>query len=231
MVGHSLGAYETLRFTDLHRHSVVGMVFVDPTIPDQTALLERLAPLFFTKAHGQAEKQLQDCAAELRSGTLNVGTPEFEQCTAANGVPADFPRMREVIARLNADPDRLLTEASTSKEWDGDDPHDSREAMNAQRRYGNMPLIVLTAGRDEAVMLQMFGNDTPEELAQLRKQVEQFLQDAWVPGHDAYAALSTRGRNQVIDSGHGIQREKPEVVISAVIEVLDEIRPSALHEP
>ena len=50
--------------------------------------------------------------------------------------------------------------------------------------------------------------------------------------HDAYAALSTRGRNQLVpDSTHTIQIAKPEVVISAVIEVLDEIRPSEPHEP
>jgi len=73
---------------------------------------------------------------------------------------------------------------------------------------------------------------TPAELAQLRKQIAQYLQDAWVPAHDAYAALSTRGRNQLLpDSTHTIQIAKPEVVISAVIEVLDEIRPSEPHEP
>jgi hypothetical protein len=55
--------------------------------------------------------------------------------------------------------------------------------------------------------------------------------DAWAPAHDAYTALSTRGRNWLVDSAHTIRVQKPEVVISAVIEVLDEIRPSALHEP
>ncbi len=44
MVGHSMGAYEALRFTDLHRQSVIGMVLVDPAIPDQAAVEERIAP-------------------------------------------------------------------------------------------------------------------------------------------------------------------------------------------
>jgi pimeloyl-ACP methyl ester carboxylesterase len=231
MVGHSLGAYESLRFTDLHRQSVVGMVLVDPAIPDQTALMERIAPLFRTKARGHEVERLQDCAAELRSGAVKSSTPEFEQCTTPSAVPPDLPDLKEALARLNVDPNRLLTQASTSREWDGDAAHDSREVMNAERQYGDMPLIVLTAGRDESQMLQMFGNDAPDELAQLRKQVAAFLQNAWGPGHDAYAALSTRGRNQLVDSGHGIQREKPEVVISAVIEVLDATRSSALHKP
>lgn len=232
MVGHSLGAYEALRFTDLHRQSVIGMVLVDPDIPDQAALEERIAPQFATKGRAldeQLVKQLQQCAAELRGGTLKRSAPQFEQCTAASAVPAVFPRLKAAIARLNVDPARLLTQASTVKEFDTDD---SREVMNAQRRYGNMPLIVLTAGRDESSVGFLVGGDTPAEVAEFHKQVAQYLRDAWVPAHDAYAALSTRGRNQLVpDSGHGIQSEKPDVVISAVIEVLDEIRPNALHEP
>jgi hypothetical protein len=117
---------------------------------------------------------------------------------------------------------------------------DSREVINVQRRYGDMPLIVLTAGRDEESALGGLsalppgtpGAGTPAELAQLREQISRFLRDGWGAGHEAYAALSTRGRNQLVpDSTHGIQNHKPEVVVSAVIEVLDETRPSALHEP
>lgn len=231
MVGHSLGAYEALRFTDLHRGSVVGMVLVDPAIPDQQALMERIAPLFSAKGRAldeQTVKQLQHCAAELRGGTLKRGTRPFEQCTGAPAVPAVFPRLRAAIERLNANPARLLTEASTVEEFDSDVAPDSREVINAQRRYGNMPLIVLTAGRDESAMSYLIRGAASAEVVAFNKQVARFLQDAWGPAHDAYAALSTRGRNQLVpDSGHNIQIEKPEVVISAVIKVLDEIHPSA----
>jgi pimeloyl-ACP methyl ester carboxylesterase len=234
MVGHSLGGDEALRFTDLHRQSVVGIVLVDPDIPDRAAAEERTAPQFAAMARASGEqsvKQLQDCAAELRSGTLKRSTPLFERCT---GSPAPLdPRLKAAIARLNANPERLLTQASTEKEH----YTDSRELMNAQRRYGDMPLLVLTAGRDESSALSAIppgtpGASTPAELAELRKQIALFLRDAWGPAHDAYAALSTRGRNQLVpDSGHNIPINKPDVVISAVIEVLDEIHPGASHEP
>jgi pimeloyl-ACP methyl ester carboxylesterase len=233
MVGHSLGGYEALRFTDLHQKSVVGMVLVDPDIPDRAAAEERTAPQFATVARASGEqyvKQLQDCAAQLRSGTLKPGTPQFEQCTA-NPAPLD-PRLKAAIARLNANPERLLTQASTEKEH----YRDSREVMNAQRRYGDMPLIVLTAAHDESSALSGIppgtpGASTSAELAQLRKQITLFLKDAWGPAHDAYAALSTRGRNQLVDSSHNIPINKPEVVISAINEVLDESHSSASHGP
>jgi pimeloyl-ACP methyl ester carboxylesterase len=239
MVGHSLGAFETLRFTDLHRQSVVGMVLVDPDIPDRAAVDERFAPQFAMVSRAleaQDVKQRQDCAAELRSGTLKIGTPKFEHCTAANDVPPDLPRLKLAVARLNADPARLLTQASLEKEH----YTDSREIINAQRHYGDMPLIVLTAGLDEASALGSLralppgtpGAGTPEELTQLREQIVRFLRDGWGAGHDAYAALSSRGRNQLVpDSTHGIQNHKPEVVISAITEVLDEATPGASHKP
>jgi pimeloyl-ACP methyl ester carboxylesterase len=238
MVGHSLGGYESLRFTDQHRHSVVGMVLVDPDIPDRAAVDERLAPQFAAVSRAledQDLKQRQDCVEELRAGTLKSGTAQFEQCTAQS-VPDVLPHLKAAIARLNTDPARILNQASLEKE------HyvDGREVINAQRRYGNMPLIVLTAGLEEASALSMVshlppatpGAGTPEELAQLREQIARFLREGWGEAHDAYAALSSRGRNQLVpDSGHGIPTSKPEVVISAVNEVLDEIRPSAQHAP
>jgi pimeloyl-ACP methyl ester carboxylesterase len=231
MVGHSMGAYESLRFTDLHRQSVIGMILVDPDIPDRAAVDERIAPQFAAVSRALADqvvKQRQDCAAELRDGTLKSGTPQFERCTAPP-LPAFFPRLKAAIARLNADPARLLTQASLEKEHaTGNSP---REVINAQRHYDDMPLIVLTAGRDEASALSSLsalppgtpGAGTPEELAQLREQIALFLRDGWGPAHDAYAALSTRGRHQLVpDSGHNIMVDKPAVVISAVIEVLNE---------
>ena len=237
MVGHSMGAYEALRFTDLHRKDVIGMVLVDPAIPDTFAVAQRIAPQFARMSHAvnaQHVKQLQDCAAELRPGTLKHTDPQYERCTATP-VPLD-PPLKAAITRLNADPARLMTQASTEKEFD---TVDSRQVVNAQRHYDDMPLIVLTAGRYESSALAALsalppgtpGAGTPEELAELRKQTSQFVRDAWGPAHDAYAALSTRGRNELVDSGHNIPINKPEVVISAVTEVLNQIRPSAPHDP
>jgi hypothetical protein len=82
-------------------------------------------------------------------------------------------------------------------------------------------LSVLTAGRDESSALSAVstgtpGTGTPAELEQLRKQIALFLRDAWGPEHDAYAALSTRGRNQLVDSGHNIPINEPELVIAAL---------------
>jgi pimeloyl-ACP methyl ester carboxylesterase len=225
MVGASLGAYEAILFTDRHPQSVVGMVLVDPDIPDRAALEERVAPKYaaMRRAFGeQVMKQLQDCAAQLKSGTLKSTAPEFQRCTTTRHLPDFLGRVKSAIARLDADPARLLTQASLNREQYAD--HDSREIINPQRHYGDMPLIVLTAGRDESAALPPGapGTDTPEKLAELREQVARFLRDGWAPAHEAYAALSTRGRHEVVaDAGHNIQVDKPDVVIAAILQVVN----------
>ncbi len=209
------------------------MVLVDPSIPDQLVVMERVAPkvaAMGNAATGALVKRLQDCAAELRAGTLKRGTPRFQRCTAAPDRGPVWSGLTVTLARLNANPARLLTQASSQKEF----PDDSREVINANRHYGNLPL---TAGRDAdtAIPLPPLGAPgirTPSDRAELRKEIVRFFKDAWGPAHDAYAALSTRGRNRLVpDSGHSIPIEKPAAVISAVSEVLDEIRPSSSTSP
>jgi pimeloyl-ACP methyl ester carboxylesterase len=209
------------------------MVLVDPDIPDRVAVDERIAPQFAAVSRifqDRIVKQRQDCAAGLRSGTLTSGTPQFDQCTTTS-VPALFPDLKATITRLNADPARLLTQASLEAEHANG--NSGRQVLNAQRDYGDMPLVVLTAGRNEASTLGNLstlppgtpGAGTPEELAQLRKQIARFLRDGWGPAHEAYAALSTRGRHQLVpDSSHNMTVEKPDVVVSAINEVLNASR-------
>jgi pimeloyl-ACP methyl ester carboxylesterase len=212
MVAHSAGAFVALRFADEHRRAVVGMVLVDPSIPDETAIRERVAPKFAAfgdAAPRAAAERLRQCAAKLRSGALKRGTPGFDQCTA-QPLPAAFSRLSVRLARLNADPARLLTQASamTNASQSG------REVINPERRYGDMPLIVLTSGQHPM---------PPNMSADVREQAAQYFR-ALASGHDAYAALSTRGHNQLVpDSGHFIQLENPAVVLAAINRMLAEI--------
>lgn len=220
MVAHSAGAYVALRVADQHRRTVVGMVLVDPSIPDQDAVRKRIAPKFaaFGDAAPRADvERLRQCAAQLRSGALERGTPEFDECTAPPPVPAAFSSLTLRLAQLNADPARQLTQASAIENVS----QSGREVINPQRRYGDMPLIVLTAGRHPM---------PPGVPAEVSEQSARYFR-ALESGHDAYAALSTRGRKQLVaDSWHFIQLENPTVVRAAINSVLAEIRPQPPHQ-
>lgn len=221
MVAHSAGAYVALTFTDHHRKAVIGMVLVDPAIPDEAAVRKRIAPKFaaFGDMGPRTDvKRLRQCATEIRSGGLKQGTPGFDRCTA-QPLSAAFSSLSARLARLNAaDPARLLTQASAIANGSS---RSGREVINPQRRYGDMPLIVLAAGRHPM---------PPSMPADVRKQAALYFR-ALASGHDAYAALSTRGRDQLIpNSGHFIQLENPAVVLAAINHVLAEIRPQPPHQ-
>ena len=213
MVGHSAGAYVALTFTDQHRKAVVGMVLVDPAIPDEAAVRERVAPKFAAFgdiASRTGLKRLRQCAAEIQSGALKEGTPAFDQCTA-QPLPAAFSSMSARLVRFNADPARLLTQSSAM----ANAVRSGTEVVNPKRNYGDMPLLVLTAGRHPI---------PPTMPADVRAQAALYFRTL-ASANDAYAALSTRGRNQLVpDSGHLIQLENPAAVIEAINKVLADIR-------
>ena len=144
VVAHSAGAYTALRFADRYRKTVVGMVLVDPAIPDQDAVRERVAPKFAAFGSGAPAadvRRLRQCAADLRSSALQRGTPAYQECTAPS-LLLSAPALTEVLAQLNADPARLLTQASAIENVS----QSGRQVIDPQRRYGDMPLIVLTPG-------------------------------------------------------------------------------------
>jgi pimeloyl-ACP methyl ester carboxylesterase len=172
--------------------------------------MKRVAPKFALHVESEFSNQaesLRRCAAGFQSGAIKAGTPEFEECTAYH-IPPPFSVLGAALSRLNANPARLLTEASALESF-----LSQREAINPQRRYGDMPLIVLTAGHRDP---------PPDTPADAGEQEALFYREA-ARAHEAYAALSTRGENQLVpDSGHNIPVEKPEAVLAAINRVLAE---------
>lgn len=210
LVGHSLGSYESLRFADRHRGSVVGMVLVDPSIPDQAARFARVAPAIAAaeaRALADGVAIVRGCAAATRAGTLRRGKADPTGCLS---YPAATPQaVGDALARRDADPRRFDTVSSFLAAI----PADGRRLVDPRRRYDAMPLVVLTAGKPPWI--------SPAAAASFR--AEGVRRDAeWMKGHDELAALSTRGQNRTVTgSGHYVHRERPDVVTAAIGEVLD----------
>lgn len=91
----------------------------------------------------------------------------------------------------------------------------ARMAVNLDRNYGNMPLVVLTAGK-------------PNEPPGLPEVVQAELPlgaAEWRRAHQELATLSTRGTHRIIsDSMHDIPHQNPQAVIDAILEVVEEVR-------
>jgi pimeloyl-ACP methyl ester carboxylesterase len=76
--------------------------------------------------------------------------------------------------------------------------------------FGDLPVIVLSAGLEETTLPQ------PTRTA---------LQQAWYGLHDALVAMSTDGRRDVVPGvGHFIQGERPAVVADAIAEIVERAR-------
>jgi pimeloyl-ACP methyl ester carboxylesterase len=220
VVGHSLGAYVSLILADRRRKSVVGMVLVDPALPDQTAIFDRVTPAQNArmKARPGPVPFLEKCAAALRSGSVLPGGPDPDGCLRPPDWPPDWPS--EFRAALNknyvdaspaATAAAIATIASNMKSAD----QDAKVVINPKRNYGAMPLIVLTASEFTS----------PPDYPDAAKAEIPAFEAEWRRGHDAYAALSTRGVDRVVpNSSHEMPDEKPEVVIDAIDAVVDQAR-------
>jgi pimeloyl-ACP methyl ester carboxylesterase len=222
VVGHSLGAYVSLLLADRRPSSVVGMVLVDPSLPDQTAIFDRITPAqsAWMKALPEPATYLERCAAALRSGSVRPGWPDPDGCLRPPDWPTDWPP--ELLAALNknyvnAPPAvtaaAVATIASNMKSAD----EDGKLVINPERNYGDMPLIVLTA--DEF-------RSPPDYPAAATAEIPA-EQAEWRRGHEAYAALSTRGVDRIVpNSHHEMPDETPQAVIDAIRTVVDEARES-----
>jgi pimeloyl-ACP methyl ester carboxylesterase len=224
LVGHSVGAYESLLFADRRPSQVAGMVLVDPQYPDEVRLMSRLTPALTALTSGQNPfvELLRRCAGAMRAGAIRKGEPDPDGCLSPQW-PASYP------SELKAVLDQRVTSATPetlAHAWDILAAINSLELLdanarmvvNADRNYGDMPLIVLTAGR---------ANIPPELPADVQAEIPVSIAE-WRRAHRELAALSSRGVNRIVaDSMHDIPHQNPNAVIEAIGEVVAEARASA----
>lgn len=204
LVGHSAGAHEVLTFTDRHRRDVVGVVLVDPVRPHDMARETAAGPVAAAADRaflaGEA-RRLRDCAAGVEAGTVSTGAPAPPCFQYFPEIPIG---VQAVLARLDADPARLRTQASAYEEYE---PNGER-VVRDDRSYGDLPLIVVSAS-------------DPGPWAQEAKAEHPALMADWADSHRSLAALSRRGERRIAEgSGHLVQLDRPQAVIEAVRAVL-----------
>jgi len=222
LVGHSLGGYESLLFADRERPRVAGMVLVDPSFPDQETSLSHAAPQhaqYMLSLRNPLADQIRKCSASLKAGALRQGGPDPDNCLHPQWPPSYPPELTTALTKITAEASPAQIQAA----WDTlvffTSPYllakDSKLVVNPRRDYGAMPLIVLTRTEFRPPL------DFPVA-ARAEIPAEEA---AWNAGHDAIAALSSRGVNaRVPGTPHFIHAVKPQVVIDAIEQVVREAR-------
>jgi pimeloyl-ACP methyl ester carboxylesterase len=198
LVGGSLAGLHIRLFADAHLNDIAGMVLVDPSFEHQVATYEAATPAY-TSSAAQQLTTIRSCVDRLRAGPPPPASSTYRDCidNADPDLPADVKQA--LAARVTADAYRMIL--SELVEFSG---ASSDEVDASRHSYGDMPLIVLTAG----------GIAAPDADAATRIRI-------WTERHARMAQLSSRGIHRVVPGAtHHIQASKPAAVIAAIDEVL-----------
>ncbi|MBS0393939.1 MAG: alpha/beta hydrolase [Proteobacteria bacterium] len=198
LVGHSLGGPYAMVYTRHHPEQVRGLVFVDTSHPDQVARLGLPKPSGSQAALNAILNRLS------WTGLVRAFAPD------SPGVPGMSERTRTVSKAYLAETlgASLAEERALER---------SLSEAGRLRTLGDRPLVVLTG-------LAPF---PPEVLAALHLTTAdgQRIQSTWRELQDDEASWSSRSRHLIVtDSGHYVQDARPDLVISAVREVVDQVR-------
>ena len=196
LVGHSAAGYTLQLYTDLHRSEVGGMVFVDPSIDGNLAPLRKASPTW-SKNYDQQNVIIGKCILAAAEGRMTPDNSIYKECGSP---PPGSPFLKARLAQT------VLSEQ---------DSLDASSAQVLKRRvsYGKLPLIVLTAGAQSS---------SPDTVPAAEIKA---MQTVGYDSHERLSKLSTIGEHRVVpEATHVIQQSKPEAVVKAVIDVVEQMK-------
>ena len=205
LVGHDFGTLDLRVFTARHRQQVAGMVFVDSVHPD----IHHRPP--FNVA---AQSTLTNIYYRVLPWTALLGVPRILGWCRANFT---FPNQPKEWARLvpEASAQYCRLQSLRAEEAQVTDENGSFYANTGP--LGDMPLVVIS---HDPQVNDFGGFFSPSDLIK--------AESAWMEMQDELRGLSSRSRRIVAKgSPHWIQIYRPELVASAVQEIVNDARGTA----
>jgi pimeloyl-ACP methyl ester carboxylesterase len=217
LVGHSVGGLIARTYAAMYSKEVAGIVLVDSTTEDTTLSYQGKIVRVRDSAKGRTVPTVQTLAtsppkpptkADLEQVEMNkqfFGEPKIDP--PFDKLPQNIQTLRLWALRnpkLSAQTDDFWAEELQTM-------HDSR--AKAPYQLGSTPLIVLIGGKSEAVPPGV----TDEQWKQLSEEKKKQKSEL--------AGLSKNSRVVFAnESGHHIQLDQPELIVSAVRQVVDAVR-------
>ena len=203
LVGHSFGGGVVRQHALTHPADVAGMVFVDIVAEHQYIRMGPHAGRVGDDAKGRE-------IPSPRDGSAPNATKEVAATTASLGAPYDRLPAREQQLHAWAAALPLLEEVENSqREWSAE--YFARWVARSQKgSLSAIPLIVLTRAQGG------YGNnlDKPEEE----------LERARVDAQRGLAELSSAGSQRIVNAGHNMHLEAPDVVVQAIRDVIAAVK-------
>jgi pimeloyl-ACP methyl ester carboxylesterase len=203
MVGHSLGGPHILTFTSLYDREVAGFVLVDASHPEQIDRLRKV----IGKAVDDVPLMLKIPPTIAEIGA-NIGIVRLMNlCPTMDRVP-------EITAKAGC---AYLPQTAGSNLKASQSYTMTLDRAKHLPKLGDRPLVVLTA------MQKLKAEDL--KTAGMSEAQGQKIQATWKELQADEATWSSHSRHEILaDSTHYIQFDRPDVVIKAVREVVNDVR-------
>ena len=205
LVAHSIAGVEARLYALRWPNEVAGMVLVDSSFAGQRLVMGTLPGFATLDVETGVAKSLQ-CIERLSAGPADG--PGYDACVGKPGkdtpdaLRAVWPKFYTAAGAANT---VSLSFSLITPLYD--------EADHVP--LGDRPLVVLTAGTTGPA-------SSPAQADYLKA-----FRTIWLDRHEAFARLSSRGVHRVIEgSGHTIQVDRPEAVLKAIGDVLDQLEPA-----
>jgi pimeloyl-ACP methyl ester carboxylesterase len=203
LVGHSYGGGPVRQFAIAHRADVAGLVFVDIVGEYQYVSMGRHAGRIGDDAKGRQIPPPRDGRGEQRTGAEPTGAPIDPGPIEP---PYDrLPRHEQAMHAWASTQPELGRAEDSQREWSTE--YFARWMASSRKgSLGDIPLIVLT----RKVGGYRTNMDRPaEELERARLDAQLVLTE-----------LSTAGKQRLVDAGHNMHLETPDIVVEAIRDVL-----------
>lgn len=205
LVGHSMGGPYIMIYAKYYGSDVAGLVFVDASHPEQKRRLEAVDPN--SRSIDLSERLLKAGAAFSWTGVLRFIAPQLLKDDALpHQAEHDVDAMG---AYLSTSFDPAFKEEATADE--------TLSEAGSCRQLGDRPLFVLTATAPEPEAVLAEAKITQQQAIQIK--------DVWKQLQDEEATWSSHSRHQLVnDSRHYIQFYRPDIVVDAVLSVVNDVR-------
>lgn len=199
LVGHSLGGPYIMNFTRLYPRDVAGLVFVDASHPDQVGRM--------TQAAGK-KMEAGMTLFKVASAFSWTGIPRLVAANSKNSaIPAHAKHAEDAYASRSL--------GSALQELESLDA--TLAAAGQLRQLDDRPIVVLTATKPYPAAMLKTMQMTIRQGAQ--------IQAVWKDLHNDEASWSHHSRHELVpDATHYIQFDRPDIVITAVKEVVNDVR-------
>lgn len=211
LVGHSIGGFYATLYADRFPDQVAGLVLLDPGFAGQFDPADPAQRRREQASIAEGYDWLAGCADLARAGRLSREAPQ-----GCFGLDKERTEAEAAyLLHMHTRPPWYEAEASQSHNYfpaGDEEPESWRQERLARRSFGDMPMVVLSAG--------VVGRERVQDEAAHAAFVAH-----WREGHRALAGRSGRGTMEVVaDAGHFIQLDQPQVVIDTVGRVLEQVR-------